>query len=420
MNKKYFKYILVFVVIYSSFAWFGGHEYVQQKFRNASEETLRVDSVTIQTKPIERIVPLNIGGAFVDGDSIARHTIKFGDTFNSILRRHFGDIPNIITQKSLAFYHPLRELRARDTYYISYEDSVATGFHIEKGEKLISLYNLLTVSSSSMAVSEKTECVSGVINGSLWNIFADSDFPTELAVSMGQIFEHQIDFYHLAAGDKFKVYYKQRRIGNNKPQIEDVMYAELEHKGKLFTALYFESKSGKGYFNEEGKSLKTAFLRSPLEYGRISSRYNPRRYHPVLRRIKAHKGTDYAAPSGTPIRAVGDGIVSKASYTRGNGNYVKIRHNKSTETQYLHMKGFAKGIRAGTRVSKGQTIGYVGSTGLATGPHVCFRYWLNGKQVDHLAIKQPPSKPIAESEQEEFQKLKTDTRLKMKELNKKI
>ena len=408
------------MLIYLCFAWVGGHDYVRSAW-TSSKSIIPDTALAEKNEPVKpNPVPLNIGGAFVDGDSLKEFTVKYGDTFNSILRRHFGDVPNIFTQKSLAFYHPLKELRARTQYYISYEDSLATGFHIQKDEKLISLYNLLTVSSSSMAVVEKTECLSGTINGSLWNVFANSNSPTELAVHMAQIFEHQVDFYHLAAGDKFKVYFKQKRVGNNRPQIEDVMYAELEHKGKKFTGIYFESESGKGYFSAEGKSLKTAFLRSPLEYGRISSRYNPRRYHPVLKRVKAHKGTDYAAPAGTPIRAVGDGVVSKAGYTRGNGNYVKIRHNKSTETQYLHMRAFAKGIKAGKRVSKGQTIGYVGSTGLATGPHVCFRYWLNGKQVDHLKIKQPPSKPIAESEKEEFSGLLRGTMLEMSKLNKNI
>lgn len=271
-----------------------------------------------------------------------------------------------------------------------------------------------------MAVVEDIHCITGVVNGSLWNVFADSDYPTELAVRMGTIFEHQIDFYHLAAGDKFTIYFKQRRIGNNSPQVEDIKYAELQHKGQLYTALYFDSESGDGYFSVEGKSLKTGFLRSPLEYGRISSRYNPRRFHPVLKTLRAHKGTDYAAPRGTPIRAVADGTVSKASYTSGNGNYVKIRHNKNVETQYLHMSKFATGIRSGVRVSKGQTIGYVGSTGLATGPHVCFRYWLNGKQVDHLAIKQPPSEPISDDEREEFIDLLTETQAEMKLVNKKI
>lgn len=381
-------------------------------------DSLQTDSLALAKA--KKALKLNVGGVFVDGDSLSIHSVKFGDTFNSILREHFNDVPNFITQKTFEFYYPISKLRARAAYYISYTNSVPVGFHMARGEKLISLYNLLTVSSSRMAVVESTYCISGVINGSLWNVFADSDYPTELAVRMGNIFEHQIDFYHLAAGDEFTIYFKQRRVGNNSPYIEDVKYAEIKHKGQLYTALYFDSDAGEGYFSAEGKSLKTGFLRSPLEYGRISSRYNPRRFHPVLKTLRAHKGTDYAAPRGTPIRAVSDGTVSKASYTSGNGNYVKIRHNKNVETQYLHMSKFATGIRSGVRVKMGQTIGYVGSTGLATGPHVCFRYWLNGKQVDHLAIKQPPSKPISDNERAEFMELLTETQVEMKLINKKL
>jgi murein DD-endopeptidase MepM/ murein hydrolase activator NlpD len=155
---------------------------------------------------------------------------------------------------------------------------------------------------------------------------------------------------------------------------------------------------GMGYFDPEGRPMKKAFLKSPVAYSRISSRYNPRRFHPIQKRVKPHLGTDYAAPRGTPIRAVADGTVTKASYTRGNGVYVKIRHDRTYETQYLHMTRYAKGIAPGVRVSQGQTIGYVGSTGLATGPHVCFRFWKNGRQVNHLRENLPPPEPMAKEE----------------------
>ena len=154
--------------------------------------------------------------------------------------------------------------------------------------------------------------------------------------------------------------------------------------------------------------MKRAFLKAPVRYRRISSRYNPRRFHPVLKRYKGHYGTDYAADPGTKIMAVADGVVTKASYTKNNGNYVKIRHDKTYETQYLHMQGFARGIKSGTRVSQGDVIGYVGSTGLATGPHVCFRFWKNGKQVDHLRENLPPPEPMPDEELPAFYKVRDD------------
>ena len=154
--------------------------------------------------------------------------------------------------------------------------------------------------------------------------------------------------------------------------------------------------------------MKKAFLRDPLKYTRISSRYNLRRFHPVQKRYKAHLGTDYAAPTGTEIRSVGDGTVIEARYTSANGNYVKIKHNGTYTTQYLHMSKIGKGIRAGARIKQGQVIGYVGSTGLATGPHLCFRFWKNGKQEDWLREKIPPSEPILSQNKLAFETKKSE------------
>ncbi|NVK49477.1 MAG: peptidoglycan DD-metalloendopeptidase family protein, partial [Cyclobacteriaceae bacterium] len=168
----------------------------------------------------------------------------------------------------------------------------------------------------------------------------------------------------------------------------------------------FEQNGEFNFFDQEGNSLKKAFLRDPLKYSRISSRYNLNRFHPVQKRYKPHLGTDYAAPRGTEIRTVGDGTVVEAGYSRGNGNYVKIKHNSTYTTQYLHMSKIGSGIKKGTRVKQGQVIGYVGSTGLATGPHLCFRFWKHGKQVDWLKEKIPPSEPILAENRTEFESIK--------------
>ena len=157
-----------------------------------------------------------------------------------------------------------------------------------------------------------------------------------------------------------------------------------------FYSIRFNSGKYDGFFDLEGRPMKKAFLKSPVEYSRISSRFSNNRFHPILKRNKGHFGTDYAAPCGTPIRAVADGRVSQVSYTSGNGNYVKIHHDKTYDTQYLHMSRFGPGIKPGVHVKQGQTIGYIGRTGLATGCHVCFRFWKNGRQVDHLREKMPP------------------------------
>ncbi|HIF14862.1 MAG TPA: hypothetical protein EYQ86_05895 [Bacteroidetes bacterium] len=168
----------------------------------------------------------------------------------------------------------------------------------------------------------------------------------------------------------------------------------------------FEQNKRGEYFDEDAKSLRKAFLKAPLKYSRISSKFSRKRFHPVQKRYKAHLGTDYAAPKGTPIYSVGDGQIKAARYSRYNGRYVKVRHNGVYTTQYLHMSRIAKGIKPGKWVKQGQIIGYVGSTGLATGPHLCYRFWKNGKQVDALRVKIPSSKPVKKANQKVYKKIK--------------
>lgn len=206
-----------------------------------------------------------------------------------------------------------------------------------------------------------------------------------------------VDFHHLQEGDQYKVYYEKIYVDGEEISAGDLIAVHFKHRGKDFYSIKYERGDIKGYYDETGYSAKRAFLKAPVEFSRISSRYNLRRYHPVLKHVRAHLGTDYAAPAGTPIIAVGDGVVEKAEFSGGNGNYVKIRHDKTYQTQYLHMSKFAKGVRPGTFVKQGDVIGYVGSTGLATGPHVCFRFWKNGKQIDFLTADLPKSTPMPDS-----------------------
>jgi murein DD-endopeptidase MepM/ murein hydrolase activator NlpD len=190
--------------------------------------------------------------------------------------------------------------------------------------------------------------------------------------------------------------------------VSNIELAFFEHLGVPYHAIPFEQNGEITFFDQDGKSLKKAFLRDPLKYTRISSRYNLNRFHPVQKRYKAHLGTDYAAPTGTEIRSVGEGTVLEAKYTSANGNYVKIKHNGTYTTQYLHMSKIGSGVKVGARIRQGQVIGYVGSTGLATGPHLCFRFWKNGKQEDWLREKIPPSEPIAASSRMAFESKKGD------------
>ena len=228
----------------------------------------------------------------------------------------------------------------------------------------------------------------------------DINMTGEMAEYMAGVFAWSIDFFRLYPGDEFKVIYNEKSVEGIPYGIDGINSIWFKHQGREFYAFrYALDTEGKkmGFFNEDGKEMRRPFLMAPVKYSRISSGYSGRRFHPVQKRWKAHLGTDYAAPKGTPIVSTADGTVIAASYNSGNGNYVKIKHNQTYSTQYLHMSGFAQGIRTGVYVEQGQTIGYVGSTGLATGPHVCYRFWKNGKQINHRAEKVPSSIPIDDS-----------------------
>ncbi len=244
---------------------------------------------------------------------------------------------------------------------------------------------------------------SGVLETSFWQALTDNGLSDELADGMIDVLASSVDFYHQKQGDRFKVVYEQHIVEGEPVGTGKIIAAMYEREGKEFYAFNFERPEEKtNYFDFEGRPARKAFLKSPVKFSRISSRYNRNRLHPILGYHKAHFGTDYAAPHGTPIMAVAEGTVVEATRRGGNGNFVKLRHDKTYETQYLHMSGFAKGIRPGTRVAQGQTIGYVGSTGLATGPHVCFRFWKNGQQVDHLRLNLPQPLPITGAAFDQF------------------
>ncbi len=239
----------------------------------------------------------------------------------------------------------------------------------------------------------------GTINSSLWVTMQSNGFPIDLIDKMEGVLQWSLDFYHIQNGDQFKLIYEERSIDGKYAGIGKVLGAYFKNYDNEYYGIYYENGKLKGYYDEEGRPMKSPFLKSPVKYGsRISSSFNPRRFHPVLKRVRPHYGTDYAAARGTPIVAVANGVVTRAGYGKGNGNFVKIKHDKTYATQYLHMSKFGKGIRSGVQVKQGQTIGYVGSTGLATGPHVCYRFWKNGRQVNHLRLKLPNPEPMPEKE----------------------
>ena len=303
----------------------------------------------------------------------------------------------------------VRKVRAGNKYTIFKTKGTGDTLQLLVYEKnkveyiVFDLRDTMNVFLKEKEITRKKKTASGTINSSLYLTLQEQGYNPELAMTMSDIYAWSIDFYRIQKGDNFKVVYDELFVEDESVGIENINTAVFNHQGNDFYAFKFMQDSIEDYYDEEGKSLRKAFLKAPLKFSRISSRFTYKRFHPVQKRYKAHLGTDYAAPRGTPILSTGDGIVSEARYKKYNGNYVKIRHNNTYSTQYLHMTKIAKGIRPGVRVKQGQTIGYVGSTGLATGPHVCYRFWKNGKQVDPYKQKIPSSKPVKEENFEKFQ-----------------
>lgn len=247
-----------------------------------------------------------------------------------------------------------------------------------------------------------TEIQSGLIESTLWNAFKKSQMDTRVIDDMEDALASNVDFYHTKKGDKFKLVYEKNYIDGKYIGAGQLLAAYYKNDNGEFYSVYYKRGQYKGYYDYEGRPSKAGFLKAPVQKVRISSGFNMARFHPIRQITIPHLGTDYAAPYGTPIIAVADGVVEAASYTGGNGRFVKLKHDKTYQTQYLHMQAYAKGIKPGVRVRQGQTIGYVGSTGLATGPHVCFRFWKNGKQINHQRHNFDRPEPMNRSELPRF------------------
>jgi murein DD-endopeptidase MepM/ murein hydrolase activator NlpD len=260
----------------------------------------------------------------------------------------------------------------------------------------------LLIEACRREVTVVEKYTTGVIKSTLSQTIESLGISNELTNKFVDIFAWQVDFSRLQKGDRFKLLYEENQIEEKPISIGRIQGIYFEHFNSPYYAFPFDQGGGADYYDDNGNSLRKALLRYPIEFTRISSRYNLNRFHPIAKVFRAHLGTDFAADTGTPIRSVGDGVVEEAQYKTNSGNYVKVRHNGTYTTGYLHMSKIASGISAGTRVKQGQTIGYVGSTGLATGPHLCYRFWRNGVQIDALKVELPASDPIKQAQKESF------------------
>ena len=245
--------------------------------------------------------------------------------------------------------------------------------------------------------------VAGRVNSSLWVAMEESGASPVLAVEMSSVFGWSIDFFGIQKGDEFRIIYAQEYVEDEPLNNYKIIAASFCASKHLVYAIPFEQDGETLFYNTDGNSLEGAFLKAPLDYYRITSKFSNSRYHPVLKRHRAHHGVDYAAPVGTPVYSVASGKVIKMAYQKGGaGKYIKIRHNKTYTTSYMHLSGYAKGLKVGDHVKQKQVIGYVGSTGVSTGPHLDFRVFENGKPINPLTIKSQPKKPISKSNKEAF------------------
>ncbi len=358
---------------------------------------------------IDEPTPTYLYGIRVDPYDVVEGKIKWNQNLSGILATY--NIPqeaiNQVAAASKGVFD-LRKLKAGYPYTIIRErDSLGTArqFIFEPDQTEYVIFNLadsIYVEKIKREITRSEEQIFAVIETSVYEAVLKQESSPLLVNKLVDVFAWQVDFFRIQKGDYFKAIYEVERVEGEIINIGKIRAATFNHFGKDYFAFHYDHGNKEDYFDEKGNSLRKTFLRSPLNYSRISSRYNPRRYHPVLKTYRAHLGTDYAAPVGTPIRTVGDGTVEEAGYGKANGNYVKIKHNSNYSTQYLHMSKIAVGIRPGMKVKQGQTIGFVGATGLANGPHLCFRFWKNGKQVDALKVDLPPSEPISASTRIDF------------------
>lgn len=304
---------------------------------------------------------------------------------------------NDTTKKALYFIY---EKNLVEYYIFDYRDSVNVQLVRRPTDTVIKTVGGIIKKNSNLSLT-------------LNNILKNNAVGGELAENIAQVYAWTIDFFKLYPEDKFKIIYEEKQVEGKPFGVGKIKAVYFWHIDTVYYAFRYQQGDEIGYFNEKGKGMKRPFLKAPLKFSVVTSGYTLKRFHPVDKVYRAHLGTDYAAPTGTPIMAVGDGTIEAATYSQYNGNYVKMKHSATYQTAYLHMSKIGEGIRPGVHVKQGDIIGYVGSTGLSTGPHVCFRFWKNGQQIDHRAEKFQSSEPIKEANKEDYMSKMSKTKAQL-------
>lgn len=371
------------------------------------DELALIDSTEVEEITYKYGIP-------VDNYNVKYGIVKPNQNLSFILSDHGLSAQNIhdLNLKTEGVFD-VRKIRSGQSYAVfTSKDSLSVPkfFVYEEDPKSYIIFDLrgeYKVSRGQNPVEWRIREAKGEIESSLWVAMQDCNTSPQLAIVLSHIFGWTIDFFGLQKEDEFRVIYEQEYVEGKALDIFHVLAASFRASDSTYYAIPFTQDGEELYYNEIGNSLEGAFLKAPLDFYRISSRFSNSRYHPVLKRYRAHHGVDYAAPTGTPVYAIGSGkVIAKAYQARGGGNYVKIKHNGTYTTTYMHLSRFAKGLKVGDMVKQKQVIGYVGSTGLSTGPHLDFRVFENGKPINPLTIKSQPKKPISKDNMPAFSVLR--------------
>jgi murein DD-endopeptidase MepM/ murein hydrolase activator NlpD len=368
--------------------------------------------------------PQLLYGFAVDSFKIVGDKVRKNQFFSDLITSHgisYSIMNKMVSNGKKHF--DVRKLRAGRDYTIfekkdSTEKVLIFVYEINRVDYVVyDLRDSLNIYRAKKPVELVEKSASGVINSSLYLTLDQQGYNPELAITLSEVYAWSIDFYHIQKGDRFKVIYDELVVDGESIGIKRIKAAFFEHFKKKYYAIQFSQDGNIGYYDQDNRSVRRQFLKAPVKFSRISSRYSLRRYHPVQKRNKPHLGTDYAAPKGTPIYSTANGVIKQARYSKYNGNYVKVKHNSVYTTQYLHMSKIKRGIRPGVRVNQGDVIGFVGSTGLATGPHVCYRFWKNGTQVDPYRQKLPKAEPIQKNNLKNYKTSKIEAINQLNSIN---
>ena len=367
-------------------------------------ETKQIMKELAKQPEVKKPDPVMLFNIPIESFNVVPGKIRSGQNLSDILSKQGVSMAKIdeISKKSILTFD-VRKMKINNPYYFfmnKKDVSKAEYFIYEINPVDYVVYQLkdsLRIYKEKKPIETLNKSASGVITSSLWNALEAQALDYNLALSLNEIYQWSIDFYGLQKGDKFRVVYEENFVYGKSIGIGRIFAAQFVHANEDFYAFLFTQNNEDSYFDDKGKSLKKAFLKAPLVFNRISSTFSASRFHPVLKIYRPHFGVDYAAPTGTPVVSIGDGtVIAKAYQAAGGGNYLKIKHNSVYTTSYMHLSKYGAGIANGVRVKQGQVIGYVGATGLASGPHLDFRVFFNGSPMDPLKVKSEPGLPVME------------------------